>query len=172
VNKYLLPHETQVISVRKHLGSLLVPAADAAGAVAIALALTGTLAHSSSFKLVIWVPTALLVGQLLWTAIGWPVEYVVVTPERMLLISGTLRRKVSMIPLGQLVNIKFERSFAGRLLGYGSFIDGSGGRDKVICEHVPYPEQLYLEICGMLFPTSADHGDGNPGRREHEAHGD
>jgi len=22
-------------------------------------------------------------------------------------------------------------------------------------DHIPYPEQLYLEICGMLFPSSA-----------------
>jgi Bacterial PH domain len=159
VSKYLLPHEVRVAVVRRHPGMLLVPMADAVGAVAIALALTGTLAHSSSLKLVIWVPTAFLVGQFLWTAIGRPADYFVVTNERVLLISGMLRRKVSMIPLGQLVNMNFERSFFGRLLGFGSLIDGSGGRDRVICEHVPYPEQIYLQICGMLFPASVDQGD-------------
>jgi hypothetical protein len=166
VNKYLLPREAQVATVRKHPGALVVSMADAVGAVVIASALTGTVAHSSSFKLVIWVPTAFLVGLLLWTAISWPVTYFVVTTQRVLLISGFFRTKVRMIPLGQLVNMTYERSFAGRLLGFGSFVDGSGGRDRVIFEHVPYPEQLYLLICAMLFPTGADEDDDYYGRRE------
>lgn len=53
VSRYLLPREATVIVVRRHSGVLLVPMADAVGAVAIALALTGTLADSSSLKLVI-----------------------------------------------------------------------------------------------------------------------
>jgi hypothetical protein len=161
VNKYLLPNEARVATVRKHPGVLVVPVADAVGAVVIAVALTGTLAHSLPLILVIWVPTGFLVGQLLWTAAGWPVNYFVVTTERVLLITGFFHRKVEMIPLGQLVNMSFERSFSGRVLGFGSFIDGSGGRGKVICEHVPYPEQLYLEICGMLFPSADDQSDGD-----------
>jgi hypothetical protein len=138
-----------------------VPMADALGAVVIASVLTGTLADSLSLKLVIWVPTGFLVGQLLWSAVGWPASYFVVTTERVLLITGFFRRKVEMIPLGQLVNMSFERSFTGRVLGFGSFIDGSGGRGRVICEHVPYPEQLYLEICGMLFPSGDDRSEGD-----------
>jgi Bacterial PH domain len=159
VSRYLLPHEVVAVVIRRHSGVLLVPMADAVGAVAIALTLTGTLARSSSLKLVIWVPTAFLVGQLLWTAIDRPVDYLVITNERVLLTSGMLRRRVKMIPLGQLVNLNFERSFFGRLLGFGSLIDGSGGRDRVICDHVPYPEQVYLQICGMLFPASVDQSE-------------
>jgi hypothetical protein len=165
VNKYLLPREVPVATVRKHPGALVVSMADAVGAVAIAVALTGTVAHSSSFNLVIWVPTAFLGAQFLWTAIGWPVNYFVVTNERVLLLSGFFPRKVRMIPLGQLVSMTYERSFAGRLLGFGKFIDASGGRDRVIFEHVPYPEQLYLLICGMLFPAGVDEDDDDHGHR-------
>jgi hypothetical protein len=161
VDKYLLPSEVQVAAVRQHPGVLAVPMADAVGAIVIAVALTGTLADSLPLKLVIWVPTGFLVGQLLWTAVCWPVNYFVVTNERVLLTTGLFPRKVEMMPLGQLVNMSFERSFSGHVLGFGSFIDGSGGRGKVICEHVPYPEQLYLEICGMLFPSGDDQSDGD-----------
>lgn len=159
VSKYLLPREQEIAVVRNHPGSLLVPAADAVGAVVIALALTGVLAHSLSLKLVIWVPTGLLVAQLIWAALGSSVGYLAITNERVLQTSGLLRRKVTMIPIGQLVNMNFERTLPGRVLGYGSFVDGSGGGHRVLCEHVPYPEQLYLLICEQLYPGSADDGE-------------
>jgi hypothetical protein len=49
--------------------------------------------------------------------------------------------------------MSFQRSFSGRLLGFGEFIVESAGQDQALrnIDHIPYPEQLYLEVCGMLF---------------------
>ena len=54
----------------------------------------------------------------------------------------------------------FERSFLGRLLGYGTFILESAGQDQALSrvDHIPYPEQLYLEVCALIFPQK-DGGD-------------
>jgi len=43
----------------------------------------------------------------------------------------------------------------GRLLGFGEFIIESAGSDQALqtVDHIPYPEQLYLEICGLIFPN-------------------
>ena len=79
------------------------------------------------------------------------------TSERLLLTTGFLTRRVNMMPLTKVTDMSFQRSFPGRLLGYGEFIVESAGQDQALrnVEFIPYPEQLYLLICGMLFPSSA-----------------
>ena len=49
----------------------------------------------------------------------------------------------------------FQRSFLGRMLGYGTFILESAGQDQALStvDHIPYPEQLYLEVCALIFPS-------------------
>jgi hypothetical protein len=62
--------------------------------------------------------------------------------------------------------MSFRRSFPGRLLGYGEFIVESAGQDQALrnVEFIPYPEQLYLLICGMLFPSSAPDAEDDESR--------
>jgi hypothetical protein len=68
---------------------------------------------------------------------------------------------VLMMPLKKVTDMSFERSALGRLLGYGKFILESAGQDQALTsvDHVPYPEQLYLEICRLIFPSQEDIGD-------------
>ena len=71
-----------------------------------------------------------------------------------------------MMPLTKVTDMSFRRSFAGRLLGYGEFIVESAGQDQALrnVEFIPYPEQLYLLICGMLFPSSASDAEDDESR--------
>ena len=46
----------------------------------------------------------------------------------------------------------------GRLLGYGTFIIRSADRDEKI-RYLPYPEQLYLKVTGILNPDPHDNDD-------------
>ena len=89
---------------------------------------------------------------------GWTVDYFVVTSQRMILTSGVLTRRVAMMPLAKVPDMSFERSFWGRLFGYGDFILESAGQDQGlrVVDHIPYPEQLYLEVCNLIFPSRAD----------------
>ncbi len=63
-----------------------------------------------------------------------------------------------MMPLTKVTDMSFQRTFAGRILGYGEFIVESAGQDQALrnIDHIPYPEQLYLEVCGMLFGSNDD----------------
>jgi uncharacterized membrane protein YdbT with pleckstrin-like domain len=155
VNKYLLPHERQVITVRQHPAVLIGPIAW----VLLGLAVAGFLSdvsvvyRSPYALLVIWV---LWAGLLVWLAVKvfeWSVNYFVVTSQRMLLATGIVTRKVNMMPLGKVTDMSFQRSTLGRILGYGEFILESAGQDQAlrIVDHLPYPEQLYLEVCGLIF---------------------
>src|SRR5216683_591544 len=80
--------------------------------------------------------------------------YFTVTDNRMILVSGFVVRKVAMMPLTRVTDMSFRRSAMGRLLGYGEFIIESAGQEQALrtINFLPYPEQLYLEICGLVFP--------------------
>ncbi|HXZ71643.1 MAG TPA: PH domain-containing protein [Streptosporangiaceae bacterium] len=163
VDKYLLLHERehQVITVRMHPAVLLSPVAIALAGLIAAVVLNGTLLRDLPFiMMLVWVGWIILFLRALWLAATWSVEYFVVTSQRMILTSGLLTRKVAMMPLNKVTDMSFQRSLGGRLFGYGEFILESAGQDQALrnIPFIPYPEQLYLEVCDLLFP-SKDEGD-------------
>ena len=158
VNRYLLPHEHQVITVRRHPAILIGPSLAALAGLLVAAVLTATILHGNGpLVFVVWIAWIALFLRMVWKTVNWAVDFFVVTSQRMLLTSGVLTRKVGMMPLSKVTDMSFRRSFAGRIFGYGEFIVESAGQDQALSriDHIPYPEQLYLEVCGMLFPSSA-----------------
>jgi uncharacterized membrane protein YdbT with pleckstrin-like domain len=162
INRYLLPREVQVATVRQHPAVLISPSAQALGGLLVAGLATATIVHGVLAG-IIWVAWGVLLLRLIWKGLNWSVDYFVVTTERLLLTTGFLTRRVAMMPLTKVTDMSFRRTFPGRLLGYGEFIVESAGQDQALrnVEYIPYPEQLYLLVCGMLFPSSAEDEDGD-----------
>jgi membrane protein YdbS with pleckstrin-like domain len=155
VNRYLLPHETQRIMVRKHPAVLMVPVLLVLAGLIIAGVLSNTVADQAGALVswIWWIWLGLL-AWFVWKVAEWSVEYFVITNQRMLLTSGIITHKVAMMPLAKVTDMSFERSINGRLLGYGQFVLESAGQDQALrtVNYLPYPEQLYLEVCDMIFP--------------------
>lgn len=161
VYKHLLPHERQVITVRFHPAVLIRPVAEVLGGLALAGLLSTTVARGNGVvMLIIWVAWLVLVARLLYKVWEWLEDYFVVTSHRLLLATGIITRNINMMPLSKVTDMSFKRSTMGRLLGYGEFIVESAGQDQALRNvgHLPYPEQLYLEVCGLIFK---DKGDGD-----------
>jgi membrane protein YdbS with pleckstrin-like domain len=157
VSKFLLPNEDRVITTRKHPAVLARPVVFVLVGLVIAGLLTEFVAkHSGLAVLIIWLVWLLLLGYLVFQTLDWLHNYFVITPRRMLLTSGFITRKVAMMPMTKVTDMSFQRDFQGRLLGYGTFILESAGQDQAlrVVDHLPYPEQLYLEVCGLLFPVT------------------
>jgi membrane protein YdbS with pleckstrin-like domain len=155
VDKYLLPNEVQVATVRRHPAVLIPSVILALAGLLIAGTLTVTVASSSHpAAYTIWAIEAILVLWLLWRLWNWRVDYFVVTSARLLLTSGVFTRDVAMVPINKITDLKFERSFPGRVFGYGDFIVETPAQKQSLerVDHIPYPEALYLLVCGMLFP--------------------
>ncbi len=156
INKYLLPHEHQVITVRRHPAVLIGPIALLLGGVLAALILGSTmLSHVKDAPWVLLIACVLLALYLAYRTWEWSEDYFVVTSDRMLQASGVFTRKIAMMPLVKVTDMSFKRDTLGRMLGYGEFILESAGQDQALrnIDHVPYPEQLYLEICALIFPA-------------------
>jgi membrane protein YdbS with pleckstrin-like domain len=162
VNRYLLPHERQVITVHQHPAVLIMPIFWALLGLAIAGWLSNSLAHGNgTVILVIWVLWAVLFLRLAVKVFDWSVNYFVVTSQRMLLSTGVVTHKVNMMPLSKVTDMSFQRTATGRILGYGEFIVESAGQDQALrnVKFLPYPEQLYLEVCGLIFKDKDDGSD-------------
>jgi uncharacterized membrane protein YdbT with pleckstrin-like domain len=162
VSKYLLPREVQVATVRQHPAVLLPAGGLTLAGLILAAVLSVTLLHTNSLLVaIVWIAWSVLLLRLIWRAINWAVDYFVITTERLLLTTGLLTRKVAMMPLSKVTDMSFRRSFAGRLLGYGEIIVESAGQNQALdrVEYIPYPEQLYLLVCGMLFPSGAEEAE-------------
>jgi membrane protein YdbS with pleckstrin-like domain len=160
VYRVLLPHERRVITVRFHPAVLIKPVAWALAGLAIAGLLSTIGPIHGTVLLVIWLLWLILVIRLLYAIYTWLEDYFVVTSARLLLSTGVVKKTVNMMPLAKVTDMRFERSAMGRLLGYGTFIVESAGQDQALhnIDHLPYPEQLYLEVCGLIFkdPGSGD----------------
>ena len=170
VNRYLLPHETQVISVRQHPAALLPAVTVAVGGLLAAEAVNGIASGVKWALFAVWVLTGFLVVRAIVDALAWYVRYIVITDRRLLLISGILSRKVTVLPLQALQNLGLTQSAGGRMAGYGTFTVELAGQARTVIDFIPYPEQLYLEVHQLLYPEERDEeeeggsgGDGGPG---------
>jgi uncharacterized membrane protein YdbT with pleckstrin-like domain len=153
VNRYLLPQERQVISVHQHPAVLIGPIFWVLLGLAIAGWLTTIARGNTIALLVIWLLWGLVLLRLVWKVIDWLLNYFVITSERLLLAQGFIRRRVDMMPLTKVTDMSFNRTLRGQLLGYGEFVVESAGQDQALrnVNYLPYPEQLYLEVCGLVF---------------------
>ena len=153
VYRVLLPHERRVITVRFHPAVLIKPVALALAGLAVAGLLSTIARLSGAILLVIWLAWLILLIRLLYFIYVWLEDYFVVTSQRLITVTGVIRKSVKMMPLTKVTDMSFNRSPMGRLLGYGTFIVESAGQDQALrtINHLPYPEQLYLEVCGLIF---------------------
>ncbi len=161
VYRVLLPHERRVITVRFHPAVLIRPVIEALGGLAVAGLVSTLIPHlNTTVLLVVWLLWLLLLIRLLFKVYAWLEDYFVVTSARLLLATGVVKKTVNMMPLSKVTDMRFERSAAGRLFGFGTFIVESAGQDQALhtIDHLPYPEQLYIEVCGLIFkdPGSGD----------------
>jgi membrane protein YdbS with pleckstrin-like domain len=109
VNKYLLPHERQVVSVHQHPAVLIRPIFEVLIGLAIAGWVSSSIAHgNNTVILVIWILWALLLLRLLWKVFEWSENYFVITSQRLLLSEGFLTRKVNMMPLAKVTDMSFR----------------------------------------------------------------
>ncbi|MFE1166115.1 PH domain-containing protein [Nocardiopsis sp. NPDC058789] len=154
VNRYLLPHEQDVVTIRRHPAVLIGPVGAVLAALVFAAILSQTIgANSAATLALVWWLWLLVLVWFVWRVAEWSVDYFVITSARLLLTTGLITRQVNMMPLGKVTDMRFERTLIGRFLGYGTFVMESAGQDQALSKiaFIPYPEQLYLEVVGLIF---------------------
>jgi membrane protein YdbS with pleckstrin-like domain len=161
VNKYLLPYEHRVVTVHQHPAVLLRPLFFLLAGLSLAGLLTWAGYRHENVLIGIWVLFGILLAWFIGKVVQRAVEYFVVTSQRMLLLQGVFTRKMNMMPLAKVTDMSFQQTPLGQLLGYGEFIVESAGTELALSHvtYLPYPEQLYLEVCGLIFKEEPQRHD-------------
>jgi uncharacterized membrane protein YdbT with pleckstrin-like domain len=130
------PEERVCLEARRHGIVLARPLARAA-----ALALGGGLAVGvgwwplSAAGVTLLVVAAALALRAVW---GWDQTQVVVTTEKLFIVTGTFRRRAAAVRLAKIGSVEVEQSLLGRLLGYGTIVAGD-----LEIRYVPAPRRVY-----------------------------
>jgi membrane protein YdbS with pleckstrin-like domain len=158
IERFLLPTERRVVAVRRHWSRLGEPFGTAFGGLLLLLwldlQLPTRLPLARDVLLAGWV---FLMARLTWRVLEWRADWFVVTDRRLLLRTGIVTRKVAMMPLIKVTDMSYSRPPVGRVLGYGEIVIESAGHDQALrrIRHLPRPDELYLEVCELLFGPKA-----------------
>jgi Bacterial PH domain len=160
VDRYLLPAERSVITVREHPAALLRALSLLVCALVAAVVLTvlivandfpRAISHGIALS-VIWVAWSLILLRFLKHIVEWSVTFIALTNQRMINMRGPLVRKVSVMPLSEITDLRIQPSTWGRLLGYGTIIMERAGQDQaLLCiDYMPDPEKFHRETASRL----------------------
>lgn len=150
----LLDSERIVVASRQHIIRLLSPTLGLLTGFVLMLLIgvltPASLGFFSDTALRIWL---LMLLYYLYVLISWSHDWFVATDRRLLLRYGLIHRRTAMMPLSKVTDLTFERSPAGRLIGYGTFVLESAGQDQALhrITYVRRPSATYHAICEEIF---------------------
>jgi membrane protein YdbS with pleckstrin-like domain len=110
---------------------------------------------------IIWV---ILMSWVLWDVAEWYYDRFVLTNKRIMLIEGIVSRKVAMMPLLRVTDMKYTQSPVGRVLRYGTFEIESAGQEQALrrVENLPNPTDLYLQVVEEMYEPEASEARRRP----------
>jgi uncharacterized membrane protein YdbT with pleckstrin-like domain len=151
LGRYLIPSESIIFLLRRHWIVLLEPILTAtAGLVAVLLAATKSPGTPLKVMLVVW---GVLLLRLAYHFFAWRYEVFLATDSRLMLVHGLLTRKVDIMPMAKVTDMRYDRSLTGQLFGYGVFVLESAGQDQALSRinFIPDPDLHYQQISEVIF---------------------
>jgi membrane protein YdbS with pleckstrin-like domain len=159
VSRYLFPTERYRGEWKRHWIHLSTPLSIGAGATLLLGYLAGYLTRQNINGLVtaavlVWLG---VIGWVAWNVFDWYYDRFILTNKRVMVVNGIVTRRVAMMPLLRVTDMKYEQSALGRLLNYGTFVLESAGQDQALREvkHLPNPNELYLRVVEEMYEPQA-----------------
>lgn len=153
-DEYLLDTERRVIRIRRHWATLLWDSFEAAALIAICVMVSYLLPPATwVVQNVLWYAALLVIVRYAYLVMEWWVERLVVTDKRFIMTKGVFTTEVLMMPISKVTDLTYQRSFAGRILGYGTVIVESAGQIQALnhIDYLPQPEDFYDTISELVF---------------------
>lgn len=159
VARYLFPTERYRGEWKRHWIHLATP-------ILIGIAATFVLGYLSGFLAGRDVGALTTVAVLLWFAVmgwvawrvaDWWYDRFILTNKRVMVVNGIITRRVAMMPLVRVTDMKYEQTPTGRALNYGTFVLESAGQEQALREikNLPNPNELYLRVVEEMYEPQA-----------------
>ncbi|HEX5595025.1 MAG TPA: PH domain-containing protein [Micromonosporaceae bacterium] len=159
VARYLFPTERYRGEWKRHWIHLAIPLLVGIVATFVLGYLSGFLAGRDSgglttIAVLIWLA---VMGWVAWRLADWHYDRFILTNKRVMVVSGIVTRRVAMMPLLRVTDMKYDQTPLGRLLNYGTFVLESAGQDQALREvkHLPNPNELYLRVVEEMYEPQA-----------------
>lgn len=146
--------ERPVIQTHLHWAVLFKVLLQTVGVLIVAFLLS-RLAHGAAgglwqLQLLIWLIAVGAALRLAWEVLKWWNEVVIVTDKRIMVNSGILVKRSSIIPISRITDMTFIHPLLGRVLNYGTLSVESAGRRHGL-EKIEYlPEDVFHEISHLF----------------------
>ncbi|OZM75166.1 hypothetical protein CFN78_03110 [Amycolatopsis antarctica] len=153
-DEYLLDTERRVIRVRRHWASLLWDSFEAVALIVVCVLVSYLLPPSMYVvQNILWYVALLVVLRFSYHVMEWWVERLVVTDKRFIMTTGVWTTKVLMMPISKVTDLTYQRTFWGRMLGYGTMVVESAGQIQALnnIDYLPRPEDFYDTISELVF---------------------
>jgi membrane protein YdbS with pleckstrin-like domain len=158
VARYLFPTERYRGEWKRHWVHLVNILTIGLAATLLLGFLSGVLASATEgvwvIAVVIW---AFVMSWVAWRIADWYFDRFILTNKRLMVVNGLITRKIAMMPLIKVTDMKYEQTPMGRLLNYGTFVLESAGQDQAFnrIDHLPNPNELYLRIVEEMYEPAA-----------------
>ncbi|MEH1015530.1 PH domain-containing protein [Micromonospora sp. CPCC 206060] len=159
VARYLFPTERYRGEWKRHWIHLATPLLVGIAATFVLGYLSGFLAGQDVGALTTVAVLAwfVVMGWVAWKVADWWYDRFILTNKRVMVVNGIITRKVAMMPLARVTDMKYEQSPTGRALNYGTFVLESAGQDQALREikNLPNPNELYLRVVEEMYEPQA-----------------
>jgi hypothetical protein len=158
LERYLIASEKIIFLIRRHWVVLLEPALTAFAGLIVLLVVIGKVdgnpGHAIDVVGVIWL---LLLMRLAFHVLEWWHELFLATDRRLMLVHGLVTRKVDIMPMAKVTDMRYDRTVTGMLFGYGVYILESAGQDQALStiNFVSEPDLHYQQISQIIFAPSS-----------------
>ena len=107
-----------------------------------------------------------VIAWVLWDVAEWYYDRFVLTNKRVMLVGGIIARKVAMMPLARVTDMKYTQTALGRVLGYGTFEIESAGQEQALrnVPNLPNPTDIYLQVVEEMYEPDASEARRRSGR--------
>ncbi|MGC4877990.1 PH domain-containing protein [Micromonospora sp. DT43] len=159
VARYLFPTERYRGEWKRHWIHLANPLLIGVAATFVLGYLSGFLAGNNvgaltTIAVLLWFA---VMGWVAWKVADWWYDRFILTNKRVMVVNGIVTRKVAMMPLVRVTDMKYEQTPTGRALNYGTFVLESAGQEQALREvkNLPNPNELYLRVVEEMYEPQA-----------------
>ncbi|MEV0809152.1 PH domain-containing protein [Micromonospora sp. NPDC050200] len=159
VARYLFPTERYRGEWKRHWIHLATPIVIGIAATFVLGYLSGFLAGQNvgaltTIAVLLWFA---VMGWVAWRVADWWYDRFILTNKRVMVVNGIITRRVAMMPLVRVTDMKYEQTPTGRALNYGTFVLESAGQEQALREikNLPNPNELYLRVVEEMYEPQA-----------------
>jgi len=158
LDRYLIPTEKIIFLLHRHWIVLLEPVLSVVAGLIVIGYLSNAVGDGGrklvDVVIVIWI---LLVARLLFYVAEWHHEIFLATDRRLMLVHGLVTRKVDIMPMSKVTDMRYDRTLTGQIFGYGVYILESAGQDQALStiNFIPQPDLHYQQISAVIFAPPA-----------------